>query len=134
MSDRKFPVTRADCNAHALIETMRRDTSQAAVIADIDAARKGGLSPVFALRTALHIRSNTRIPPLETRIAELEAKALLTFKGVWLAGTYEAGSLVQRSGGLWLALRVTSEPPGNGSTSWKLVVKRGAFTDGARDQ
>jgi hypothetical protein len=38
---------------------------------------------------------------------------------------YAPGSLVTRSGGLWLALKATTATPGTDALSWKLIVRSG---------
>ena len=66
------------------------------------------------------------VKPLQARIAELEQKQL-TLGGVWREGQqYGERTLVQKDGGLWLSMAPTSAKPGNGSPSWRLVVKKGA--------
>ena len=60
---------------------------------------------------------------LQERIAELEARAV-EFCGAWEPDqTYRKGNMVQRKGGLWVALSVTTtEPPG---PQWRLMVRGG---------
>jgi hypothetical protein len=68
---------------------------------------------------------NVRLDALEARIAGLEARPELEYRGSHASDqTYAAGNLVTRSGGLWLCLRSTTQTPGQ-SGDWKLVVKRG---------
>ena len=74
------------------------------------------------------------ITPLKTRIAELEARpasAGVKYAGVWKeeTGIYAEGSLTTYAGGLWLAQKTTHRKPGQTSSDWVLVVKRGAFDD-----
>ena len=78
---------------------------------------------------------NTRIDALEKRIAELETSrsgSSVGYAGVHEVGKqYLSGSLVTRSGGLWLALRETTQTPGTDPLSWRLVVKEGQPNDSA---
>jgi hypothetical protein len=47
-------------------------------------------------------------------------------RGTYRAGMFcRKGSLVTAQGSLWIALRDTSDRPGEGSKSWRLAVKRG---------
>jgi hypothetical protein len=65
------------------------------------------------------------LKPLEAKIAALEAKPSVEYRGVHQTGTtYAEGNLITRSGSLWLALRETTQTPGQ-SGDWRLVVKRG---------
>jgi len=67
---------------------------------------------------------------LDGRIAALEARPAsgpgVHYGGVYLKNVnYSEGTLVTRSGCLWLALQSTSATPGQDPASWKLVVKDG---------
>ena len=56
------------------------------------------------------------------RMEEREAKTLAdAFKGPWMPGHYERGSLVQRDG-VWICLEDTDAKPGEGG-GWRLLVK-----------
>ncbi len=74
-----------------------------------------------------------RIDTLEHRIGALEARPAA---GVEYGGTHEVGKayisgvLVTKQGGLWLALRPTTQTPGMDPASWKLIVKSGHAEDG----
>ena len=69
---------------------------------------------------------DAQIASLTQRVTALEAQKLPTYAGAHKEGTaYASGSLVTRSGSLWLATAQTDETPGQGATSWRLVVKRG---------
>ena len=66
---------------------------------------------------------------LERRVAKLEesTKSNLAdaYRGVYSEDEqYSRGSLVTRSGSLWLALSKTSRTPGT-SDDWKMIVKKG---------
>ena len=67
------------------------------------------------------------VNPLIERIAELEARPSLTYAGVWSpTKAYSAGTFVTHGGGLWYCSDTNvGVQPGNGSSSWKLAVKRG---------
>jgi hypothetical protein len=83
-----------------------------------------GFGPVVKKYVAQQIADATT--PLVERIKALEAQPLPKYCGVYQAGSdYVAGSLVTRSGGLWLALEDTNTTPGAGA-SWRLIVKEGA--------
>ena len=83
-----------------------------------------GFAPVMKKFVAQQIAEATG--PLVARIAALETQLAVKYCGTYRDGTdYVAGSLVTRSGALWLATADTHETPGTGSASWKLVVKSG---------
>jgi hypothetical protein len=83
-----------------------------------------GFAPVVKKYVAEQIAAATG--PLVERIKSLESQPLPKYCGVYQAGLdYIAGSLVTRSGGLWLATIDTKDTPGTGS-SWRLIVKEGA--------
>jgi hypothetical protein len=66
------------------------------------------------------------VKPLQARIAALEARPELKYGGVFEQGAaYREGTLVTRSGSLWLALRETRAAPGSDPEKWRLVVKSG---------
>ena len=75
----------------------------------------------------LHETIAEAVNPLIERIAELEARPSLTYEGVWSATkAYSAGTFVTHGGGLWHCEDTNvGVQPGNGSSSWKLAVKRG---------
>jgi hypothetical protein len=81
-------------------------------------------------------RIKTAIVPLDTRMSELELRLARVENRKGVAAHYEGihdadcsysiGSLVTKRGGLWLALRDTSETPGSGTADhWRLIVKSG---------
>jgi hypothetical protein len=87
-----------------------------------------GMAPVLKTYVAQQIAASVTAAttPLEARIKSLEAQPLPKYCGVYQAGAdYLAGSLVTRSGGLWLATIDTHDTPGAGS-AWRLIVKEGA--------
>jgi hypothetical protein len=97
-----------------VMAAMNSKTLDAFVAGTVDVIRK-----TIAPRDA-------QIASLLQRVAELESKKLPTYAGAHKEGTaYAAGSLVTRSGSLWLATAQTDETPGQGATSWRLIVKRG---------
>lgn len=53
------------------------------------------------------------------------AMPTMIYRAVWRAGEYEPGDVVTWGGSAWHCQEKTTDEPGNGSTSWKLMVKRG---------
>jgi hypothetical protein len=70
-----------------------------------------------------------KIAALEKRLAELEARPVPDYRGVFKHGeTYSAGSMVTHSGSLWYAVSETKAKPGTGPGSgWVLAVKSGSL-------
>ncbi len=74
------------------------------------------------------------IKPIEARIAALEAHTAAVKTVKW-GGVYQRhvhhdeGSLATHDGSLWLATRDTEDPPGTPDSGWRLIVKRGAYTE-----
>lgn len=66
------------------------------------------------------------VGPLKARIEELERRPELKYLGVFRddGRKYSEGSAVTHSGGIWIALRATTEKP-NHSADWQLAVKSG---------
>jgi hypothetical protein len=63
---------------------------------------------------------------LKQRLAVLEAKCVLEYRGVWKPDAkYPRGAACTHDGGLWIAEHDTDQRPGNGATAWKLAVKKG---------
>lgn len=52
---------------------------------------------------------------------------MLIFKGVWTAGEFDLGDVVQRDGSMWHAKKLTTAEPGilDAAKDWQLLVKRG---------
>jgi hypothetical protein len=65
------------------------------------------------------------LPPILRRLAELEARPQLAYRGVWRhAENYPAGSLTTHASALWYAERATDQKPGDsGDSGWKLILK-----------
>jgi len=65
--------------------------------------------------------------PLRTRIAALEARPALEYRGVFAGdGTaYRPGDLCTRSGSLWLCIAATTAAPAEAPSNWKLIAKGG---------
>lgn len=61
------------------------------------------------------------------RIAELEARPVMKYAGIWNHGkVYGAGNFVTDSGSVFHAQRASvGERPGSGSDAWVLAVKKG---------
>jgi hypothetical protein len=82
----------------------------------------------LAISTKSHVEKKIHeaIAPLLERIAQLESRPELKYFGAWDSrSAYSAGSLVTRSGGLWLAEQTTIAQPGAPDSGWRLVVKKG---------
>lgn len=80
------------------------------------------LAPV--IKELLKMRDD-RIAALEARVVELEQRPELKWAGIFdPMRAYAAGSLVTRSGSLWLATALTAQQPGS-SADWKLICKQG---------
>lgn len=61
----------------------------------------------------------------EIKEAEMQVPVVL-YRGIYHEeATYDAGDAVTWGGSLWIALRRTSAKPGDGSTDWRLAVKKG---------
>jgi hypothetical protein len=74
----------------------------------------------------LHL-AQQEIAVLAKRVAELEKRILLDFKGPWKAGDkYLQGDCVQMKGALWVCLCPTSTAKPGDSPAWRLAVKSGA--------
>jgi len=67
------------------------------------------------------------LAPLAKRIAELEDRRTMAFKGAFdPATTYMAGDCVQRASGLWIALTDTTETPGQtDGAQWRRIGAAG---------
>jgi hypothetical protein len=84
-----------------------------------------GIAPVIAAHIKKKIAEATA--PLVERVAALEAQPVgVKYCGTFQTGhEYARGSLTTKHGGLWLALDTTRDTPGNGASSWRLIVKEG---------
>lgn len=90
-------------------------------------AVKLAVAPLKARIAALEAKADgTGARDYDARIKALEDRPALRYGGVYESGvTYREGTLVTRSGGLWLALKDTSRQPGTAPDDWRLVVKSG---------
>jgi hypothetical protein len=72
---------------------------------------------------------------LEQRVADLEARPTMQFKGYWDCDTaYEAGDCVSRGGSMWIAKSANIGVNPGGAPQWALCVKRGRDgREGERD-
>jgi hypothetical protein len=69
---------------------------------------------------------DARLDALEAQVKELQQRPALRYMGTYAENLrYTAGTLVTRSGSLWLAETDTDATPGSGASGWKLIVKRG---------
>lgn len=76
-----------------------------------------------------HILASERIGKLEARIAELEAAAQNSYKGIWSPEVkYVVGNMATHAGAMWVACSTNqnSKPGATGSGAWQLCLKRGA--------
>lgn len=70
---------------------------------------------------------DARTADLEQRVAALEAKPYVSYKGVWKAdGTYRPGDAATHHGALWICRAETTGEPSKDFVAWQLAVKRGA--------
>jgi hypothetical protein len=70
-------------------------------------------------------RIGERLRGIDARLDAMQANLADAWVGTHKDGnSYKRGQLVTHSGGLWLALRDTSDRPGT-SDALKLIVKRG---------
>lgn len=80
-----------------------------------------------SMATAIVAAIKQAVDPLRARVKALEERPALAYKGVFEANVlYREGSLVTRSGSLWLALHDTRAVPGSEPSAWRLVAKNGA--------
>jgi hypothetical protein len=76
-----------------------------------------GMKPVFE-------NYKTKIAALEARVALLEEKPSINFRGVFEAGkSYVPGDAVTCHGGLWICRAETVGPPSQDFVGWSLAVK-----------
>ncbi|TGS15904.1 hypothetical protein EN852_009735 [Mesorhizobium sp. M2E.F.Ca.ET.209.01.1.1] len=96
---------------------------------DVDAAGRASielLMDVAGEHLGMHVWMSERVKELETRVAELESKPSVEYRGVWKADeAYKRGHLCTHDGSMWHA-EVGSQGllPGQGA-AWKLCVKKG---------
>jgi hypothetical protein len=67
-----------------------------------------------------------QIAALTARVLELEARPSLKYLGIFRddGRKYSEGSAITHDGGVWIALKATTERP-NHSADWQLAVKSG---------
>jgi hypothetical protein len=86
------------------------------------------LDPILARMLVDRLTAAEReIAGLKARLAAIEAKAVIEYRGIWKSGQrYPRGTAITHDGGLWIADDVTDQRPGNGpENGWRLAVKRG---------
>lgn len=91
------------------------------------------LVSAFVSRSLKHIgaRISGRFDDVEARLAALEQRPSLSYRGVWdPRSEYREGEFVTDQGSVWYARRTTRERPGS-SADFQLAVKRGA--DGKKE-
>lgn len=78
------------------------------------------------LKTELAARDE-RIAALTERLAAVEARPHLEYRGVWeRETTYTHGNCVTKDGSVWICIVApTTSEPGVDHVCWKLAVKRG---------
>jgi hypothetical protein len=67
---------------------------------------------------------NARLAAMESAFGELSSRPTVKYGGPWMPGAYQPGTLITRTGGLWLCTSPTSDTPGQ-SSAWRLIVKKG---------
>ena len=68
----------------------------------------------------------SEVQALKQRIAELEQRSPMSYRGVWTPGKmHDRGDMVTHRGSVWHCDVKTDLPPGDGNTMWTLAVKRG---------
>lgn len=103
---------------------------------DLCAEKFQGLQARQVFAHVLHLASHftrqlkihaTRREALEKRIAELEARPAMKYRGVHDGGVsdYAAGDVVTCKGTLWFCLQATKAKPGE-SSAWKMMHKDSA--------
>lgn len=103
----------------------RPATSHADLVDGLDTARDRYLVSAVLDAVAPVLKS------LSERISELESKPSPKWCGPFRQGeSYPKLSFVVCSGGLWVAERSTSVPPGSGDSGWQLCVKSGGHDNG----
>ncbi|TGQ35334.1 hypothetical protein [Mesorhizobium sp. M4B.F.Ca.ET.214.01.1.1] len=140
----KYPsVVRTEDNHNAFAQGML-DLVEICVAQAMDDFRKDGFHPDtrisldfgctnIGVSKAQFIWLGERCKALEARVAELESKPAVEYKGVWQAGeTYKRGHLCTHDGSMWHA-EIGSQGllPGQGA-AWKLCVKKGKDARDAR--
>ena len=70
------------------------------------------------------LRIHTRLIALERRLAELEERRAMSYRGIWSQDEhYSEGDYCTHAGSLWHANEGTRSHPGR-DASWQLCVKR----------
>lgn len=81
------------------------------------------LADRLAAATRTYVARN--LAPLAERLAAIEGRGELAYRGVWASGVlYRRGNFATHNGSCWACLEdTTSSPPG---AAWQLAVKRGS--------
>jgi hypothetical protein len=92
----------------------------------VNVTRESLLLMTLAEVTHVLDKFEQQISELQGRIATLEAQPSLKYLGTFRddGRRYSEGSAVTHSGGIWVALKATTERP-NHSADWQLAVKSG---------
>ena len=103
---------------------------------DVDVAYSQGAHVAFVMtlawlwvenRQLLKFAREQRLE-LEERVAALEAKPTLAYRGVWDgAKLYAPGTFITHGGSVWHSdVESRGVRPGEGNSIWRLAVKRGS--------
>jgi hypothetical protein len=77
------------------------------------------------LRSCIAYNREERLA-LEARVADLEARGSIEYRGIWAADTkYKSGNAVTHDGSMWIATADTQGVRPGDTAFWKLAVKRG---------
>jgi hypothetical protein len=114
--------TTDDAENERIVAKMRTDKKPASK-ALVVAVYEGIMEAVGKTVRERFTMSDDRIAKLEQRIAQLEARPVMRYMGVFREGEeYEPGAFATHDGGVWHANRRTGDRPGT-SNAWTLAVK-----------
>lgn len=94
----------------------------------VDAIREGldALAGFVGDMNKKNIERNEKLAALEARIAALECKPSLQYRGVWVeVEPYKSGDFVTFDGAVWACKRSNPGAPGKDHDGWQLAVQRG---------
>jgi hypothetical protein len=105
---------------------------EAATLADVRNVHRDALlhAEDLACLVSYSLAENVR---LKRRVAELEARPMMKYMGVWVDGiVYEKGQLVTLGGSIWYCNERTVTRPTTHDGTWTLAVKAGRDGKSAR--
>ena len=109
-----------DGAAPVLKEYIAQEVAAGLTQRDIDALTSG-MAPVIREYVA------KALDPIGKRLDKLEARATMTFRGIWDdAETYQRGHVVTDGGSLWVCLDEAKRQRPGRSADWKLIAKAGS--------